>query len=265
MPELPEIYHLRDQLNDAIQNCVIQEALIFQPKSVNLDLELFNQKLYNKTIQYVRSKGKWLFIHLNDDSEIGINLGMGGEISLVDKPLEIKHQVEIHFKNNQLLNIRFWWFGYVHYIEHSKKHQITDSLGVDYLSDACTFAYFKEQLHGRRGLLKNFLLNQHHISGIGNYYIHDIMYYAKLHPLRTIPSLTDSDIERLFNAIKHELNDAYQQNGSYYEEDIYQQKGRFKADQVAYKEGEQCPSCHSEIKKIKTGQTTSYFCPNCQV
>jgi formamidopyrimidine-DNA glycosylase len=91
------------------------------------------------------------------------------------------------------------------------------------------------------------------------------MYNAKIHPLRTIPSLTDSDIDRLFVAIKHELNDAYQKNGSYYEEDIYQQKGQFKADQVAYKEGEECPGCHGQIEKIKTGQTTSYFCPNCQL
>lgn len=264
MPELPEIYHLRDQLNIELSNKQLSHIRVIQPKATNLDQDTFSQKIRGRVIGFVSAKGKWLFIHLDMGHKIAINLGMGGEISLVEKPLEKKHQVELNLSSNQLLNIRFWWFGYVHFLESGVGHDLTDKLGIDYLSEGCTLDYFAGMLKHRRGSLKNFLLNQHHISGLGNYYIHDILFLAGLHPLRTIPSLSRAEIENLYHSIQKELKDAYQQNGSDYEEDLYQTLGRFKADKVAYREGHLCGVCHHTIEKIKTGQTTSYFCPHCQ-
>ncbi|MCF7925517.1 MAG: Fpg/Nei family DNA glycosylase [Candidatus Izimaplasma sp.] len=263
MPELPEIHHLKDQLKDVLINQIIQDFIVYQPKSINISKQTFLDSIKLKHITEVQAQGKWLFIILETKDKIAINLGMGGEITYLNHALPKKHQVEIHLANDMRLNIRFWWFGHVHLIQPKIPHKYTDKLGIDYFNETCNLAYFLALLKNRRGSLKNFLLNQSYISGIGNYYIHDILFLAKLHPKRTIPSLTLHEKEQLYHAIQAELKNAYQQNGSFYEEDIFQQKGNFKADKVAYKEDELC-KCQHVIKKIKTGQTTSYFCPNCQ-
>ncbi|MEC9484440.1 MAG: DNA-formamidopyrimidine glycosylase family protein [Candidatus Izemoplasma sp.] len=263
MPELPEIYHLKDQLEEVLIDKIIKNIVIKQPKSFNLSHKDFSNHSVNTQIEAITAKGKWLFIRLSNNHTIAINLGMGGELTYLDHVLEKKHQGEIHFTDNSILNIRFWWFGHVHLIKENEKHKPTDSLAIDYFDKTFTKSYFKETLKGRRGMLKNILLNQKVMSGIGNYYIHDILYVAKIHPKRKIPTLKETELARLYEAINTELYTAYTLGGSYYEQDIYQNKGQFKADKVAYKEDKKCPLGHV-VKKIKTGQTTSYICPVCQ-
>ena len=115
----------------------------------------------------------------------------------------------------------------------------------------------------RKGSLKSFLLNQKNIAGIGNYYIHDILFKAKINPLMKINNLSARKLGTLYNTIIEEFNDSISKRGAHYELDIYNQKGEFSADKVAYKEGKQC-SCGTIIKKVKTGSTSSYYCPKCQ-
>lgn len=263
MPELPEIHHLKDQLQEVLPGETINDINVYQPKSLNIPVDSFKSAVISKTISEVSAQGKWVFIHVENKGKIAINLGMGGEILYMNSPLEKKHQADIIFASGKRLNIRFWWFGHVHLIKDDMTHKPTNKIGIDYFDDTCTITFFKDMLSKRRGMLKNFLLNQRYLSGIGNYYIHDILYQAKLHPKRQIPSLSEEEVIDLYDAIIDELTRAHELNGSYYEEDIYGEKGLFKADKVAYKDEGKCPKGH-QVKKIKTGQTTSYICPVCQ-
>lgn len=121
-------------------------------------------------------------------------------------------------------------------------------------------------LRGRKGAIKPFLLNQNHIAGIGNAYVHDILFKARLHPLRIIDSLTAVDIDNLANAVHDYLQLSLDKGGAFYEVNIYGEKGNFKMDDllIGYKEGKNCPVCNTIIEKIKTGSTSSFSCPQCQ-
>jgi formamidopyrimidine-DNA glycosylase len=110
------------------------------------------------------------------------------------------------------------------------------------------------------------LLDQSRIAGIGNAYIHDILFMAGLHPLRKIDSLSDGEIPRLFQAIQDGLEVSIAKGGAAYEVDLFGKKGGFQVEdiQVGYREGQPCPRCATLIQKIKTGSTSSFICPSCQ-
>lgn len=263
MPELPEIYNISEQLKKEIVNLKIIEVVIYQEKSINLDIDTFTNKLLNQEIETVTSIGKWIIISFKSNSRLLINLGMGGDLLYSQKVPKKKHQAIIRFNSGYLLSFRFWWFGYIHFIERGEIHEMTAKLGVDIIRDKVTKDEFKKLFKGKKGSLKAFLLNQKNIAGIGNYYIHDILYYTKIRPSKKISELSTRRLGMLYNAITNEFKESIAKRGAHYELDIYNNKGEFRANKVAYKEGELC-SCGSVIKKIKTGSTSSYYCPKCQ-
>ncbi|MCK4933916.1 formamidopyrimidine-DNA glycosylase, partial [Candidatus Bathyarchaeota archaeon] len=114
--------------------------------------------------------------------------------------------------------------------------------------------------------IKNFILNQKNIAGIGNVYVQDILFNAKIHPKRKIPSLNDMEITNLYNSMKSVLKESIDHGSLAYERDFYGNKGGYDMKQfkIAYKPGKPCPLCGTEIEKIKTGATSSYICPQCQ-
>ena len=143
-------------------------------------------------------------------------------------------------------------------------HTMTAKLGPNGLE--LTADDLRALLKGRRGRIKSFLLNQSRIAGIGNAYIHDILFLAKLHPLRKISTLTDAEVDALSEAIHDGLQPSIDKGGAFYEMNLYGEKGGFTMDDIliGYKEGEPCPVCSTQIVKIKTGSTSSFICPHCQ-
>jgi formamidopyrimidine-DNA glycosylase len=121
-------------------------------------------------------------------------------------------------------------------------------------------------LAGRRGGVKAFLLNQERLAGIGNAYVHDILFLAGLHPLRPIDSLTEDEVDALWQAIRDGLLPSLKKRGAWYERDLRGRPGGFTRDHllVGYREGKPCPECGTTIVKIRTGSTASFVCPACQ-
>ncbi len=121
-------------------------------------------------------------------------------------------------------------------------------------------------LSRQRGQIKAWLLNQDNLAGIGNSYVHDILFLAGIHPLRKIPDLSEQEIVRLADAIRQVLESSLAKHGASYEQDLYGQKGGFGMEDmlVGYREGQPCPRCGTPIEKIKIGSTTSFICPRHQ-
>jgi len=263
MPELPEIYNISEQLKKEIVGLKIIDTNIIQEKTINMDVDEFKKNIINQEVISVTSKGKWIFIHFKSKDSLHINLGMGGDLLYSTTIPKKKHQAVIMLNNNHLLSFRFWWFGYIHFVDSSEEHDMTKKLGVDLIRDNISKKEFVSLFSKRKGSLKSFLLNQKKIAGIGNYYIHDILYKAKINPLKKIPELSTRKLGMLYESIIEEFNESILLNGADYELDIYNIKGSFSAGSVAYKEGKNC-QCGTLIKKIKTGSTSSYYCPKCQ-
>jgi len=266
MPELPEIVCRASEMRDALVGRRIQSIEVLQPKCLNVDVEVFRDGLIGADVCGVKNHGKWLFVKTTQ-GHLLINLGMGGELLLrpADEPPE-KWRVRLDFDRDETLFVNFWWFGSTHFVQPGKldEHAQTAKLGPNALD--ISLDTFVELLSSRRGRVKAFLLDQSRIAGIGNAYIHDILFRAGLHPLRPIPTLNSADIERLYGAIRTELQRSIDVGGAWYEVSLFGQPGGFTADDllVGYREGKRCPTCGTLIEKIKTGSTSSFICPACQ-
>lgn len=267
MPELPEIANLARQLNQHLTGKQIGAIEVLQPKCLNVPEIAFRAALNGARVDGAAYHGKWIQVHTHRGWLL-LNLGMGGEILLVAaNALPAKRRLVFAFTDQTCLSVNFWWFGYAHYMAEGElaRHPQVGRLGPNALEvDA---ARLKEMLKGQRGAVKAFLLDQERIAGIGNAYIHDILWLARLHPLRKIPTLSEAEIEGLAQAIDQGLRPSLELGGAFYETDIHGVKGGFTFEQirVGYREGQPCPNCATPIAKIKTGGTSSFICPACQV
>jgi formamidopyrimidine-DNA glycosylase len=266
MPELPEITILARQMKRELVGKTFSGVEVLQPKCLNVPQEAFAEALTGARLLDVTYRGKWLFVETSQGWLL-LNLGMGGEILLATRDaLPAKRRLIFDFDDGACLVVNFWWFGYAHYVRPGEvdEHAMTARLGPNALDLAAV--HLRAMLYGRRGRIKSFLLDQSRLAGIGNFYVHDILFLARLHPLRTVDTLTDGEIDALARAIRDGLQPSIDKGGAYYETDLYGQKGRFTTDDilVGYKVDEPCPVCSTPVEKIKTGSTTSFVCPRCQ-
>jgi len=266
MPELPEMYVLAYQMDEALKGKTISRIEVVQPKSLNIPEDEFVSKLTGARILGAKYRGKWVVVETTQ-GWLMLGLGMGGEILLVTRDtLPEKYRIIFDFDDGSCLAVNFWWFGYAHYApaDDLESHKMTAKLGPNALE--ISRDDLQDMLTNRRGRIKSFLLDQSKIAGIGNVYVQDILFEARLHPMRAIDSLTQEEINALADAIVTRLRLSVDMNAFAYEMDLYGQKGSFGMDQmlVGYKEGQPCPVCGTIIEKIKTGSTSSFICPQDQ-
>lgn len=266
MPETPEITSRAAEMNKELTGKSIKSIEILQPKSLNIPVDEFTRSVMGSTIDSVSHHGKWILVRTTQ-GWILINLGMGGEILLVTREkMPAKYRLVFDFSDNTCLAINFWWFGYVHYctLDGLSAHPMIAKLGPNVLD--LSESEFTNLIRSQKGKLKAFLLDQSKVAGIGNAYIHDILFLAGLHPLRLIVSLSEDEFHRLYQAIQDGLRPSLNKGGAFYEMNLYGQKGGFQMEDIiiGYRENTPCPNCGTPIKKIKTGSTSSFICPQCQ-
>ena len=264
MPELPEIAVLARDMKKELTDRVITGVEVLQPKCLNLSEDDFSDALQGARILDVTAHGKWIQVALQGGWLL-LNLGMGGEILLTDRDhLPEKRRLILDLDAGESLAINFWWFGNAHYVKTLGEHPQVAKLGPDFLK--VTLKDFRDLLRGRRGGIKSFLLNQKHIAGIGNVYVQDPLFQARIHPLRTIDTLNDDEIDALWHALRKTLEESIALGGSHWEQNLYGEHGKWDSSylRVAYREGEPCPNCGMVVEKIKTGSTSTHICPNCQ-
>lgn len=264
MPELPEIV-ARAREMQVLVGKTIAEIEVLQPKCLNLPTEDFSACLRGARILHVGHRGKWVVVQTSQGWLL-LGLGMGGEILLVTRDtLPEKWRLAFDFTDGTCLAVNFWWFGYAHFVQKMSDHAMTASLGPD--AWGITLDDFRTLLQGRRGGIKAYLLDQKRIAGIGNVYVQDPLFQAGIHPLRTIDSLSENEIEALWRALQAALQESIDLGGTQWEQDLYGGRGGWgeRHLQVAYREGHPCPKCSTLIEKIKTGSTSGYICPSCQL
>ena len=270
LPELPEITVIARQMNKETAGKRVADIEVKQPKNLNMPVQEFVKTAKGKTVNNVSSKGKWIFIKLNSAYYVLINRGMNADVLYFtpNQKLPEKYQFKLTFTDKTGFTIQFQWFGYMHLVPEKSlnKHKLTARLGISPMDKEFTLERFKKLLVNKKGGIKGFLIDQKNVVGVGNVYIQDILFKAKLHPNRRIPTLSEKEISNLYKAIQEVLNRSIQLGGLAYEKDFYGQKGKLTINEflVGYKTGKPCPTCKTPVEKIKTGSTSSYICPKCQ-
>jgi formamidopyrimidine-DNA glycosylase len=239
---------------------------VLQPKCLNVPEDRFAEALTGATLRSTSHRGKWLCTDTSNGWLL-LNMGMGGELLLVRREhLPEKRRLVIDFADGTCFSINFWWFGYAHYLPPGplEAHEQLARLGPNVLD--VDQAQFRELVRGQKTGVKAFLLDQARLAGIGNAYIHDILWLARIHPLRKLNTLSDEEIEGLWQGIRDGLRPSLERGGAFYEVNLRGEKGGFLMDDIlaGYREGEPCRRCGTTIVKIKTGSTSSFICPTCQ-
>jgi len=270
MAELPEIAKLTAQMNDKLRSKTIKTVTLLQEKCANIPEGEFQQRVAGAAVSDVYNKGKWIITTLDNGENILLSLGMGADVLYFENEehLPEKYQIKLLFADGSGYTARFWWFG--KFLLASDAELMTDSntkdIAIDPFDERFTYEYFASLLAGKKTQAKAFLMNQKNVGGIGNMYMHDILFKARLHPQRKISDIDDGGIELLYNSIMEQLNRSREMGSFSYENDFFGQKGEYTMDEflVGYKENQPCPVCGEMIVLIKTGSTSSYICEACQ-
>lgn len=268
MPELPEIASRAREMNTALPGRIITHVEIIQPKCLNLSPGDFNIAVSGATITNVTYHGKWIKVRA-DRGWILINLGMGGELLLATRSsLPEKYRLIFDFADQTCLAVNFWWFGYVYYaaLDAISEIGMLAKLGPNIVDIPLDDFSAIVRAQSPRIRVKAFMLDQSKVAGVGNAYIHDILFLAGLHPMRQLATLSDPEITALHRAIMDGLLPSLNKGGAFYETNLFGEKGGFLMEDIliGYREGEPCPKCGTTIEKLRTGSTTSFICPTCQ-
>ncbi len=270
MPELPDIVVLARSLDEALKGERIADVTVNQPRCLNVSPEAFLDAVVGREVARAWQRGKWALLDLDRDSRIALNLGMGGEVCVhgaEEAPDPKREKVALRFASGKQLWAHFWWFGMVHLVplDDLSGHPQLGVLGPEPLADDFTVDRLAEILRGRRGPVKNYLIDQKCLAGIGNVYIQDMLWEAHLHPLRPAGSLDHAEVEALHEAIRRVLGEGIRWGGGYGEKDAYGNPGHYGEHlQVGYQTGKPCPACGTTVVEIRVGSTNSYVCPRCQ-
>jgi len=281
MPELPEVTTMVKGLNKTILNQTIKDIWCDTEKLIkNMSFSKFQRQLINKKILSIERKGKIIVIHLSGDLVLYIHPKMTGHVLIGEwendngwKPVKKGH---LNDPMNRFIHLIFFLdktmfafsdlrkFGRIELHNEKDNPEIVSKLGIDALE--IKLNQFREILKTTKKI-KQILLDQERIAGIGNIYADEILFKAKIHPFRRANSLTELEIKRLFNSIKPILKLSVDKGGSSVSDfrGIDGSKGSFQTLTKAYNhEGEKCYRCKGEIERIKLGSRSCYYCPRCQ-
>lgn len=270
MAELPEITKLATQMKNSLQGKTLATITLLQEKCANIPESQFQGRTAGAKIVDVYHKGKWIITNLDNGENILLSLGMGADILYFEKEesLPEKYQIKVLFADGSGYTARFWWFGkFLLVSDHELAGEpSTKDIAIDPFDEKFTPEYFAALLKGKKTQIKAFLMNQKNIGGIGNMYMHDILFKAGLHPQKKIPDMNIEDIKRLYDSIFAVLNLSREKGSFSYENDFFGQKGGYSIDDfiIGYKENQPCPICSESIIQIKTGSTSSFICTACQ-
>ena len=286
MPELPEVEIVKQSLSKKIKNKVIKKVLV---KNRNLRFKLapeFESHLYRKKILKIIRFSKYLILFFKDNAGFIIHLGMSGTIHLINKNkkniitntsfynsqlLPKKHNhIEIEFDKIKLIYNdprRFGYFLIFNNINDLKKK--FGNFGPEPFSKEFNIKYIANYFKKKKKNIKNFLLDQKFVSGIGNIYASEILFFCKINPKKKVKYLTYNECKKIFLYSKLVLEEAIKKGGSSIRnfKNITGKKGSFQKDFKVYqRENLKClkSNCKGIIKKKTISKRSSFFCNTCQ-
>ena len=277
MPELPEVETIRVQLQKLIIGKKISEVKVDLPKMVKLPLAKFRKIVVGSTIKDVGRRAKILIFELSNGQSILTHLKLSGRLIFRKKgevlqPEDVKwnHLIYYFTDNSRLFHNDLRQFGYVKAVKTCELEDFfkKEKLGPEPLEEGFTLSKFPAILKRKpKAKIKQFLMDQQNIAGIGNIYSDEILFFAGIHPLRKIADLKPVEIRKIFNGIKKILAEATKLQGSSI--DLYLnalgREGKYVPKLKVYaREGEKCGKCGGIVKRLKIGGRSAHFCPICQ-
>ncbi|WP_343192716.1 bifunctional DNA-formamidopyrimidine glycosylase/DNA-(apurinic or apyrimidinic site) lyase [Buchnera aphidicola (Taiwanaphis decaspermi)] len=271
MPELPEVEVICNDLKRKILNKKIIKTCI-RTNKLRFKVSSKFYKLNNVLILKIRRYAKYILLKLSE-GYILIHLGISGTLNIMSQKKHIKFNkhdhIDLYINKKYILRYNdprkfgFWLFFFkISSIKFLKK------LGPEPLSDNLNYINLYKSIRNKKICIKNYLMNQKYISGIGNIYANEILFSSKILPYRASKSLNIEETKKLVKYIKKILLKSIDKGGTSIRnfKNIFQIKGKYQKHLNVYgKTGKPCINCKKSILNIIQSNRKSFFCAKCQL
>lgn len=272
MPELPEVETIKRVIEPQIQGLMFEKVTVKRQEVIAYPAsDEFCRLLAGQTVSRMTRRGKFLVICLESNDRIILHLRMTGCLLLTpaDYPEEKHTHIIFSLSNGKELRFsdtrrfgRFWLFG-----KDEADSSGIEKLGPEPLEKTITAEYLYTLLGKRKRAVKECLLDQSIIAGIGNIYSDEILFTAGIYPARPADSLSMEEYVRLAAAVPERIA-YFTEKNKITPEEYLNTKGQDYRNtpflQVYGQEGKPCPKCGETLCRIVVGGRSSTFCPNCQ-
>lgn len=282
MPELPEVETVMRGLTPAMENTVIARADVNRPDLRWPFPERMAERLTGSRVKSLRRRSKYILADLSTDETLLIHLGMSGRMLVSgdplgqfvhDHPAPEKHDhVVFHMENGARITFNDpRRFGAMDLLDTATapEHPLLASIGPEPLGNDFHEDYLVETLKNRKTPIKSALLDQKIVAGLGNIYVCEALYRAKIAPARHVNKLSSARIRSLVPIIREVLSEAIAAGGSSLK-DFRQADGELGYFQHSFdvygREGQPCrtPDCAGTVTRITQSGRSSFYCPQCQ-
>ena len=286
MPELPEIEIVKRSLFKMINKAKIIDIKI---KNKNLRYKIpntFSKHLIGEKILKISRRSKYLIFHFGKKLLL-VHLGMSGKLLLMRNRDNTIFKTSFYYDSNILQNHNHIYFildnglvliyndvrrfGFLKLYNTTQLDKIIflKKLGLEPFSKKFNMKYFKKFIQNRKKNIKNLLMDQTFVSGLGNIYVNEALFLSKIHPLRRCSNLERNNIKNLIYNIRRILKISINQGGSSIKDfkNAYGKSGNFQQFFNVYgQENKNCSriSCKGKIKKISISNRSSFYCNSCQ-
>lgn len=273
MPELPEVETIVRQLRACgliLQNPIVQIDLFRPGRWPGVAPEEITARLIGRQFTEILRRGKFIIFTLDDDARLVVHLRMTGKLFCSATRTAVNQFTREIFHLQDGSSLQFndpRTLGKLHLLRPGEALEPLEKMGVEPLSDDFSPGHLQNLLQSCNREIKDFLLDQTKIAGIGNIYASEVLFLCQIHPERRTQSLTATEATLLHENIRAILARSIELKGTtvYDFRTAENKKGSFQLELKVYgRNGEKCFQCGKEIQRMIQKQRSTYFCAGCQ-
>lgn len=270
MPELPEVETTRRGIAPHIEGQVLTQVLVHQPSLRWPIPQTSLLALQGEVVNQVVRRAKYLLLH-TDQHYILLHLGMSGSLRVItdDAPRQKHDHLELCFANGKVLRLHDpRRFGCC--LVQSKQegdHPLLQKLGPEPLTELFSAEYLYKRSRNKQMAIKNFIMDNHIVVGVGNIYASESLFKSGIHPQLAAGKVSLARYKKLVEAIKQTLSASIEQGGTTLRDFVNSdgKPGYFQQTLLVYgRTGEPCTVCKAVIESVKIGQRNTFYCRQCQ-
>ena len=269
MPELPEVETIRRSLLPRVTGRKIEQVEVRERRLRRPIAADFEQRLAGRRIEDIARRGKYLLFALDAGEWLVVHLGMSGSLEVkpaADGTAPHDH-VTLHLDRGGVVVFNDpRRFGLMHIVDAAGLARATNT-GPDPIAEEWSGERLHALVRGRQRPIKNILMDQTLIAGIGNIYANEILHLARIRPRRRGHTLRRREVDALVGAMRTVLLDAVRLGGSSISDfrDGDGKPGYFQLHFRVYdRDGQPCHNCGTAIRRIVLVGRSSFYCPVCQ-